>query len=551
MPTDDRQTPDNVKRQNGKLKQVSEKRLKRAESVLSMREVLDELKDSTDTSNQIAADGFRAMVKSSNTNNKNRKNTTTEMRQVSDGINDLIKIVEKGDSKELDQAKLQVDALRQQADLVVDEGVKNDFLSQLDTIGGHIETETGLVQKSFDFIKNYSDSILGLMTFMVSDSPLLAFMTMEAVKKFKENKERQEQSKAALNESTRARIDALNPVVDAQKKILEQNVEITEQLREANELEEAKQSGDEESRREAARKKDEPVQINIDGKDLDASDGSSGGLMGFLGGKMKGLAGGLLSALAGSFKLLGKLVTSKLMKGAFIAMFIGGIVNGVMEFVNALDEGSTIPDAIMQGLAGFFEFLSGGLISKEKFLEVTNEIGMMIGSFIFDMVQGFGGIIDSVIEVWDKGMLVIQNAATGFVDFIVEKITGIWDWIKNIFTRAIDNFMDTPVIKAIVGGVGSVAGIIDTAGETVFEGIDSAKNFFGFGDDEPKQKEIQSNNLEETRSEVEKIRDEITKKDLEGTNAGQINQTNVQKNENNTFVGKPSARNDDMSIVGI
>lgn len=106
----------------------------------------------------------------------------------------------------------------------------------------------------------------------------------------------------------------------------------------------------------------------------DQSSSLMSGMMGFLGGGLAGAIGGLGTGLAGGgilaaltggiTKFISKLFMG-LLKGTVITMLIGGIASGLIDGLEEYKKSGDLVEAIWEGLKGFTEFISFGLISKE------------------------------------------------------------------------------------------------------------------------------------------------------------------------------------------
>lgn len=171
------------------------------------------------------------------------------------------------------------------------------------------------------------------------------------------------------------------------------------------------------------------------------------GLLGFLGG---GLAGGLTGLFAGGAAagvvgtvLMGGITSfigtifKSLLKGSIITMLVGGLISGIVDFIQKYKESGDFAAALWEGFSGFTEFITFGLIDKEKLDKIAENIkkewerfyndilGFMdaITSFVTDMMP------ESIKNIFKKVGTEVSSAEhinkeTGKVDYKISKTKG-------------------------------------------------------------------------------------------------------------------------------
>lgn len=175
--------------------------------------------------------------------------------------------------------------------------------------------------------------------------------------------------------------------------------------------------------------------------------GGLGGLLSALG-VMK-LLSGLKNAISGIFEGIGKALLSAfkllfspgnilkgLMKGFGIGMLIGSLVTGIMDGFKEWQKSGDIGKAIVEGLGGMVEFLTFGLISKDKYKEYAEWFNGKVDEFIIQPITTFISDISKLFDEWIATPL--KTAFSNIGDFFSETMENFMSLIQGIGIPEID-----------------------------------------------------------------------------------------------------------------
>jgi hypothetical protein len=131
--------------------------------------------------------------------------------------------------------------------------------------------------------------------------------------------------------------------------------------------------------------------------------GLAGGISGLFGGAVAGAVGGIGGALTtGIVGFIGSVFKS-LIGGTAIALLVGGLINGLVDSMEEYKRSGDLTKALWEGLAGFTEFITFGLIDKETLDRIAENVKKewerfqkSIEEFIDYITPGF--MKDKVIE---------------------------------------------------------------------------------------------------------------------------------------------------------
>ena len=200
-----------------------------------------------------------------------------------------------------------------------------------------------------------------------------------------------------------------------------------------------------------------PVIVPETPKEADKSSGL-GGLLGGLGlGSMlsglKNMIGGLFegigNALLGAFKLLFSPtnILKGLAKGFALGTLIASIGKGIYDGFIEWQKTGDIGKAIVEGLGGMIEFLTFGLISKDKYKEYAEWFNGKVDEYIIQPITTFINDISKLFDEWIATP--IKDAFKGIGDFFSETMDSFMSMIRGIgipeFTIPVPEWMGGPI----------------------------------------------------------------------------------------------------------
>jgi hypothetical protein len=184
-----------------------------------------------------------------------------------------------------------------------------------------------------------------------------------------------------------------------------------------------------------------PVLASNAPKEADKSSGL-GGLLGGLG--LTSMLSGLKNMIGGLFEGIGKALLSAfkllfsptnilkgLVKGFALGTLIASIGKGIYDGFIEWQKSGDIGKAIVEGLGGMIEFLTFGLISKDKYKEYAKWFNGKVDEYIIQPITTFINDISKLFDEW-----IATPLKTAFSN------------IGNFFSETMDSFM------SIIQGIG-------------------------------------------------------------------------------------------------
>ncbi|CAB4126564.1 hypothetical protein UFOVP84_1, partial [uncultured Caudovirales phage] len=189
-----------------------------------------------------------------------------------------------------------------------------------------------------------------------------------------------------------------------------------------------------------------PIIVPKTPKETDKSSGLGGllgglGLMGMLSGLkniIRGLFEGIGNALLGAFKLLFSPtnILKGLAKGFALGTLIASIGKGIYDGFIEWQKTGDIGKAIVEGLGGMIEFLTFGLISKDKYKEYAEWFNGKVDEYIIQPITTF---ISDICKLFDEWIATpIKDAFKGIGDFFSETMDSFMSMIRGIGIPEID-----------------------------------------------------------------------------------------------------------------
>lgn len=184
------------------------------------------------------------------------------------------------------------------------------------------------------------------------------------------------------------------------------------------------------------------------------------GMFGNLVEKAKGfliaIGSGLLAAGVVLLKGLGRIIT-KIFPITALAISIGAFIMGAFNSFMDSNAGSLIgriTEGLLGGLASVIDFLTFGLINKEKFMSLVNPaIEFMDGIGIW-LSEKISSIKNAFVAIWDKigdGF----NSAGSFISGIITKMVNV---VKNFYGTIWNGILDTlSFVLRKIPGLGKAA----------------------------------------------------------------------------------------------
>jgi len=479
----------------------------------------------------------------------------------------------------------EIEALEKALVAEKDQGNRKIVAAHLKSLKSTTQENTKLSQRIGDGLINNIDSIGGVIAGVLADSPILAVGAGKVIEIFKDrnkdkkaletqNLERIEESRAELlaaatkedPDKEESSGDMLTESQEPEKEIsdnstAEQNQDLIEKIpeqlsmdlspiKEATEgMHEAMIEGEanaEQNRREELARANKAAKAGgKGGSDEDIEDETgSGGLLGFLG--ITKLLGGLKSMIGGFFAAIGPLFLKVLTKVFLPLAIVGSLFNGILDGFKAWKETGSIVEAIKAFGAGIVEFLSFGLIDKEKFAQIT----AWISDKMFMIFTSLGDVFDGLVDVV-KGFLTDNPIIGETIDTIVgmgakmfDIMTGpirfLWSKIESVF----------PGISDKIGSV--FTGILNGAKELIINMIPSWLP----GGDSLKEKLSSSLSLDtavtpdaggqgttDVANNIAKDNSELKGNAKQESGGNTINAISTSSNTTNQLMAPPSARN--------
>ena len=193
-----------------------------------------------------------------------------------------------------------------------------------------------------------------------------------------------------------------------------------------------------------------PEVVLTNPKEAGESDGSGGLLGGLLGGiglltmmkSLKNLIGGIFesigTALMGAFRLLFNpgAILKGILKGFAITALVVAIGKGIYDGFIEWQKTGDIGKAIVEGLGSMVEFLTFGLISKEKYKEYAKWFNGKVDEYIITPITNF---ISHVCDLFDEWIATpIKNAFASIGKFFSETMDSFMSLIQGIGIPEID-----------------------------------------------------------------------------------------------------------------
>ena len=158
------------------------------------------------------------------------------------------------------------------------------------------------------------------------------------------------------------------------------------------------------------------------------------GLKNMIGGLFEGIG----NALLGAFKLLFSPtnILKGLAKGFALGTLIASIGKGIYDGFIEWQKTGDIGKAIVEGLGGMIEFLTFGLISKDKYKEYAEWFNGKVDEYI---IQPITTLINDISKLFDEWIATpIKDAFKGIGDFFSETMDSFMSMIRGIGIPEID-----------------------------------------------------------------------------------------------------------------
>lgn len=557
----------------------------------------DQIKAIDKLINSLTTENQRAL---SDVSNKIKETLKTNGDALSENATDILDkaagLASEGRFKSIaDQRKVldEIEKLEKRISIEKDGATRKILSEHLKSLKTVTKENTGLTARVGGLLTRHIDTIGGIATGLLSESPIFAVLAAKGIEKIKEvgeakaearraeieelEKQRnillEKQSDTSLDQNeTLDNIDEgigevndnLERLQAAQENDTEQQLDLFyDRLKADQEMEQERIEREEEARREALAAEKQPMPIEQK-PEKEKKGGLLSGLVLGIKGLLSGFKKNLLLALSGAFgmvtgfvKGLGKLFLGALKRIFLPIAIVGALFSGITSAVEEYKKTGNITEAIFAALQGIVEFITFGLIDKDKFDTARAWLGEqlthMLATFT-DMWKGisawvsdnFGGVGASLTGVFGQvGEIMIK-----IKDHILAPFKKMWELIDTTFpgiTSSITGLGDQIIegFRTMIRDLLDLlpSSVIDLMPDSVKQELEDVGVISKAEQQTGQVETITRENLAEKKRQAREDADRL------GLNVNQVNNSTNVKTTN--VLGRPSARGDDYMPAGV